>query len=199
QKKSVAEGKVVGHVALAGTPANPRLTTRLSVHDLAARASKLGAADLYVEADAAGALLHLAIDPPGGGNFLGHGRLEADLGARTLLSRGAMSVLDGQLSGQVQAKQLDLAFLSGLIPNVRRAGGSLDGDVKVSGLLGKPIASGEAHLRRALFDVVGQGVYEDVGMDATFSPKEVVIDRITGSSGTGTYSAILVASRKPQG
>ncbi len=34
-------------------------------------------------------------------------------------------------------------------------------------------------------------------MDATFSPKEVVIDRITGSAGTGTFSAILAASRRP--
>jgi hypothetical protein len=44
--------------------------------------------------------------------------------------------------------------------------------------------------------VVGQGVYEDVSLDATFSPKEVVIDRITGSTGPGTFAAVLVASRK---
>jgi translocation and assembly module TamB len=198
RQKSVAEGKVVGHVALAGTPARPRLTGRLTVHDLASGTSKLGAADIYLEADASGALLHLGIDPPGGGKFLGHATLQADLGARTLLSRGAASILDGQLSGQVQANQLDLAFLSGLAPTVRRTGGTLDGNVEVSGLLGKPIAKGEAHMRRGLFDVVGQGVYEDVGLDATFSPKEVVIDRITGSTGTGTFSTILVASRKPQ-
>ena len=59
------------------------------------------------------------------------------------------------------------------------------------------MGQGEAHLRHGLFDVVGQGVAEDVGMDATFSPKEVVVDRITGTIGTGTFSAILAASRRP--
>src|SRR2546428_454953 len=82
-------------------------------------------------------------------------------GARTLLRRGAMSVLHGKLSGQVQCRQLDLGFLSGLA--LRRAGGTLDGEVKVAGLLGKPVADGEAHLRKGMFDVVGQGVFEDVG------------------------------------
>ncbi|TMA25312.1 MAG: hypothetical protein E6J78_18030 [Deltaproteobacteria bacterium] len=199
QKQAMAEGRVVGRVVLSGTPARPHLTGRITLRDLTSQKSKLGAADVYLEADAAGALLHVGIDPPGGGNFLAHAQLQADLGGRTLLRRGAMSVLDGQLKGEVQAKQLDLAFLSGLLPNVRRAGGTLQGDVKLAGVLAKPQAEGNAHLRRGLFDVVGQGVYEDVGLDATFSPKEVVVDRLTGNTGTGTYSAVLSASRKSQG
>src|SRR5437764_15430141 len=135
-------------------------------------------------ADANGALVHLGIDPPGGGNFLGHATLKADLGARALLREGFSPVLDGQLAGRVQAKQLDLAFLSGLAPRLRRIAGTLDGDLSVGGALARPTGQGEAHLRRGLFDLVGQGVYEDVGLDATFSPKEVVIDRITGTTGT---------------
>jgi translocation and assembly module TamB len=198
-QKAVAEGRVVGRVALSGTPARPRLTGRIALQDLSSQKGKLGAADVYLEADGNGALLHLGIDPPGGGNFLGHAQLQADLGARTLLRRGALSILDGQLSGQLQAKELDLAFLSGLAPNLRRAGGTLYADVKLAGVLARPQANGEGHLRRGVFDVVGQGVFEDVGLDATFSPKEVVVDRLTGTTGTGTYSAVLVASRKEQG
>ncbi len=196
-QKSVAEGRLTGHVALSGTPARPRLTGRLEIKDVASESRKMGKADLYVDGDQSGALLHVGIDPPGGGSFLGHVRLEADLGARAFLRRGAMALLDGQLSGDVQAKRLDLAFLSGLAPNLRRTGGKLDGALKVSGLLGKPLAEGNAHLRSGLFDVVGQGVFDDVGLDAKFSPKEVVIDRLTGSTGDGTFSAIVVASRRP--
>ena len=195
-RQAVAQGKVVGHLALVGTPARPRLTGQVSIKDIAAKDRKLGEADLYLEADSAGALLHVGIDPPGGGNFLAHARIIADLGARTLLRSGVASVLDGKVSGDVQAKHLDLAFLSGLAPRLRRTGGTLDGSVALSGDLSKPVAQGEAHLRRGLFDLVGQGVYEDVGLDASFSPKEVVIDRITGSTGPGTFSAVLVASRK---
>jgi autotransporter translocation and assembly factor TamB len=196
-QKSVAEGRLTGHVALSGTPARPRLTGTLEIKDVASESRKMGKADLYVDGDQSGALLHVGIDPPGGGSFLGHVRLEADLGARAFLRRGAMALLDGQLSGDVQAKRLDLAFLSGLAPNLRRTGGKLDGALKVSGLLGKPLAEGDAHLRSGLFDVVGQGVFDDVGLDAKFSPKEVVIDRLTGSTGDGTFSAIVVASRRP--
>ena len=195
-RSSVAEGQIAGRIALTGTPAQPRLQGQIAIKDLASRDKHLGAADLYVEADSAGALLHVGIDPPGGGSLLAHARLQADLGARTLLRDGVASVLDGQVSGDLQAKRLDLAFLSGLAPRLRRTGGMLDAAVKLSGDIAKPVAEGEAHLRRGLFDVVGQGVYEDVGLDATFSPKEVVVDRLTGSTGTGTYSAVLVASRK---
>jgi len=193
----LAEGRLTGRVALSGTPARPQLTGQVSIRDVTSEQKRLGAADISVEASSSGALVHLGLDPPGGGNFLGNVKVDADLGARGLLSRGAASVLDGRLSGDLRARQLDLAFLSGLFPNLRRTGGTLEGEVSVAGTVAKPVGQGEAHLRRGLFDVVGQGVAEDVGMDATFSPKEVVIDRITGTIGNGTFSAILAASRRP--
>src|SRR6185503_3055547 len=196
-RKAVAEGRIQGRVAFSGTAARPQLTGQLTLRDLSAEQKKLGAADLYLEANGGGALMHVGIDPPGGGRFLGHVKLDADLGGRTLLARGFGSVTAGRLSGDVNANKLDLAFASGLIPRVRRAGGVLDGALKLAGTVSRPNAEGDAHLRGGLFDIVGQGVFEDVGMDAKFSPKEVVIDRITGTLGTGTFSAILVASRRP--
>jgi len=193
----LAEGRLTGRVALSGTPARPQLTGQVSIRDVTSEQKRLGAADVSVEASSSGALVHLSLDPPGGGNFLAQVKVDADLGARSFLSRGAASVLDGRLSGDLRARQLDLAFLSGLFPHLRRTGGTLEGEVSVAGTVAKPVGQGEAHLRRGLFDVVGQGVAEDVGMDATFSPKEVVVDRITGTIGTGTFSAILAASRRP--
>jgi translocation and assembly module TamB len=105
-------------------------------------------------------------------------------------------VAAGTVTGDVRAQKLDISFLSGLIPNLRRTGGVLDGEVKLSGDIGRPILEGVAHLRGGLFDVVGQGVFNDIGLDATFSPKEIVVDRIAGSTGRGTFAAILVASRR---
>ena len=143
--------------------------------------------------------MHFGIDPPGGGDFLGH--VEAGRGprARARCSPAApFPSREGELSGEVNAQHLDLAFLSGLIPRLRRTGGMLDGDVKLW-RHAWPSRSGRATPTCAagLFDVVGQGVYEDVGLDAKFSPKEVVIDRITGSWGRAPSAAILVASRRP--
>src|SRR5439155_1391392 len=195
-RSAVAEGRLAGRVALSGTPARPQVNGQLTLRDLTAQQNKLGAADLYLEGNSGGALLHVGIDPPGGGRFLGHVKLDADLGGRTLLARGAAPALEGRISGDISSRQLDLAFLSGLIPRLRRAGGTLDGAVKMGGTLSKPVAEGDAHLRRGMFDVVGHGVYEDVGLDAKFSPKEALVDRITGTVGTGTFSAILVASRR---
>ena len=191
-----AEGRIEGHLTLAGSAASPRVQGRVAVKDVLAGQKKLGNADLYLEADAHSALLHVGINPPGGGTFLGHVVLTADLGARALLRQGGSSVMQGSVTGEVNAKKLDLGFASGLIPRVRRAAGTLDASVKVSGVLRKPVPEGEAHLKHALFDVVGQGVYDDIGLDAKFSPKEVVIDRITGSTSGGTFAAILAGSRK---
>ncbi len=109
---AMAEGRLTGRVSLSGTPARPRLVAKLDLKDLSQGKNKLGAMDLYAEAEQTGALLHLGIDPPGGGNFIGHANLKADLGARTLLREGVSSILDGELSGQMEAKRLDLGFLS---------------------------------------------------------------------------------------
>src|SRR5438067_2436427 len=79
-----------------------------------------------------GALVHLGLDPPGGGNFLANVKVDADLGARAFLSRGTATFREGRLSGDLRARQLDLAFLSGLFPNLRRTGGTLDGEVRVA-------------------------------------------------------------------
>jgi translocation and assembly module TamB len=196
-RKDAAEGRVTGHVTLAGTAARPRLKGQIGVKDVSAKNKHLGSADFYVEADEAGALVRLGLQPPGGGTLAAHAKLKADLGGRTLLANGTASIMNGQLDAEVSAKRLDLGFLSGLAPNLRRAGGTLDMEVTASGPPLKALPSGEAHLKAGLFDVVGQGVYQDVGMDATFSPKEVVIDRITGSTGSGTFSTVLSASRKP--
>ncbi len=194
RKELPAEGRLEGRVTLTGSAARPRLVGKLAVRDLAAGKRKLGEADLYVEGDSAGALIRLGIDPPGGGNLLGHAQLKADLGARTLLSKGIASVLDGQISGRLDAAKLDLGFLSGLAPDLRKTGGTLDAHVALEGALRRPKATGDAHLRRGVFDVVGQGVFQDVGLDATFSPKELVVDRLTGSTGEGTFAAVLVAA-----
>ncbi len=45
--------------------------------------------------------------------------------------------------------------------------------------------------------MVGQGVFQDVSLDATFSPKEVVVDRLSGTLSGGTFSAVLVGSQRP--
>ena len=199
KKDAVAEGRLEGQVTLTGSPAQPRLVAKLQVHDVAAGARQLGKADLYLEADSAGALLKLGIDPPGGGKLTGRAQLTADLGARTLMRSGFAPVLDGPVSGRLDTAGLDLGFLSGLLPNLRHTGGTLDAHVSVEGALSRPRAQGDAHLRRGVFDVVGQGVFQDVGLDATFSPKEVVVDRLTGSTGEGTFAAILVAAVRPGG
>src|SRR5207302_9349732 len=109
--------------------------------------------------------------------------LKADLTARALLTRGMVGLLQGELSARMTAKKLDLAFLSGEIPLLRRTAGTFDGDVEAHGLLGSPQTSGKATLRNSLFDVVGQGIFHHVDFDASFSPKEVVLDRLVGQLG----------------
>jgi autotransporter translocation and assembly factor TamB len=190
-------GRLLGSVKLEGTPGEPSIVGQLALKDVVTRAQRLGHAELYVEGGPAGATLHLGINPPGGGTLLLHATLAADLTARAILENGAVGVLQGQLDGKVTARQLDLGFLSGINPLVRKAAGTLEADVEVKGLLGSPQSLGTASLRNGLFDVVGQGIFHQVGLDASFSPKEVVLDRLVGQLGAGTFSAVLVANRRP--
>ncbi|HWE23316.1 MAG TPA: translocation/assembly module TamB domain-containing protein, partial [Myxococcales bacterium] len=196
---SPAEGRLEGHIALTGSAASPQLKGQLQIRDLERAANQMGDLDLYVEGDRKGALLRLGITPPGGGSFVGNVSLAADLGARTLLQKGPSSVADGKVSGNVTAKELDISFVSGLAPRLRRARGTLDTDVKLSGTVSKPLLEGKTSLRGGQFDIVGQGVYQDVSLSATYSPRQVLVDRLSGTVGGGTFSTILVASRRPGG
>ncbi|HKC61690.1 MAG TPA: translocation/assembly module TamB domain-containing protein [Myxococcales bacterium] len=195
--RTPAEGWLQGRLSLTGSPASPQLRGQFQLRDVAREQKRLGNADLYVEANSDGALVHLGINPPGGGSFLGHANLVADLGARSLLRKGAAAVRDGELSGDLDARHLDLAFLSGLAPGVRDVGGTLDAHVKIAGLLGRPKPEGKAQLRGGHADIVGQGVFQDISLDASFSPKEAVVDRLTGTINGGTFSAVLVGSQRP--
>jgi hypothetical protein len=195
-KAPPAEGRLSGAIEIKGTPAAPNVVGRVEVKDFSAQNKRLGNADVYLEANARGALLHLGIDPPGGGSFLGHAQLKAALGARSLLEDGLASVAGGELTASAVAKGLDLTFLSGLVPTLRRTGGNLDANVEARGLLGRPQLTGDAHLRSGFFDVVGQGAFRDVAFDAKFTPKEAVLDRLTGSLGGGTFSTVLTVSQK---
>lgn len=194
--QSPAEGRLEGHIALTGSAASPRLQGQLQIRDLQRATNRMGNLDLYVEGNRQGALLHLGVTPPGGGSFLGHVTLAADLGGRTLLQKGTAALAEGKLSGDLNAKQLDISFVSGIAPGLRRARGTLDSQVTVSGTVRKPALEGKSRLRGGQFDIVGQGVFQDVSLDATFSPKEAIVDRLSGTVGGGTFSAIVVASRR---
>lgn len=234
QASAPVQGSLGGKVALRGSPQLPEVEGTLRLSELALGAAPLGEAELHLEADRAGATLHLGLDPPGpagevdtpaprrglfsrfgdalrgraaaaapaaarrrpGGSLLVHARLDAGLSARALLDDGVEGLLGGALSGHVAARALELDFLSNAAPGLRRAAGILEADVALQGLLGRPSLEGEAHLKRGLVELAGAGVFEDLGLDATFAPKEIVVDRLTGSTGGGHFSAVLVLGRR---
>ena len=58
------------------------------------------------------------------------------------------------------------------------------------------IAGTKVHARVTGADVVGQGVFQDISLDGTFSPKEVVVDRLSGTINGGTFAAVVVGSQR---
>jgi autotransporter translocation and assembly factor TamB len=162
--------------------------------------AKAKAAQEKLEKAAAKAGKQPAPAPPAeNGTLLLHASLQAPLTATALFDGGVQALLDGKLDAHLLARKLDLGFVSGVLPGLRRTAGVLDGEVAIEGILGRPTSLGDAHLKDGFFDVVGQGLFEDVAFDATFSPREIVVDRLTGSTGGGPFSAVLVVGRRKAG
>ena len=195
--RTPADGRLIGKVTFSGTPGAPRIEGDLKLEDVKTQSRELGHAEVHVEGGPEGATVHLGISPPGGGTLLGHATLKADLTARAILEGGIAELRQGELNGRLTARKLDLAFLSGASPYLRKSAGLLEADVEASGLLGSPKTKGKASLRGGTFDIVGQGIFHHVSFDASFTPKEIVLDKLQGQLGPGTFSAVLVAMSRP--
>lgn len=188
EEKKLADAKASADLAKASQARNEKLAAKKAE-------AKAGAKGALAQAGTGDAAKNEGMAQRGGGTFLGHAELTAPLSARVLLDQGVDAILEGDLSGSVTMKDLDLTFLSGLSPMLRSTGGVLDGEVALHGLLTRPEPKGELHLHNGSFDIVGQGIFDDVVLDATMNEKEIVLERVAGSTGGGTFSATMTVKR----
>jgi translocation and assembly module TamB len=99
----------------------------------------------------------------------------------------------------LDARGLDLGFLSGVHPLVRAVGGKLDLHGEVKGTLGHPAFVGDARWARGRLGLFGLGDYRDIELVVHATNDEVNLTRLRLRAGAGAASVQAKASRLPSG
>ncbi len=148
QQKIPARGSVRAEVALAGSPATPRLTARLTGAGLQAAAdgSQVPPAALAVTLETRDGRLEAAgrLQPQGWSPLVLEGSAPLDH-AKWLADPQAFR--DARVRAKVEVPRIDLARLGPLPAAVRRLTGSLDARVTLTGTPAQPRFDGAASLR----------------------------------------------------
>ncbi len=189
----LVRGELDGTIDGSGTADAPLLHGAFTLRALQAGSHALGDLSLVLDADRTGARANASLERSAAtvleaGSFVAKATLRAPISARSLLDRGASEILSGTLEGSATLHALDLTILSSLAPMLRRTSGTLDGALLVHGPLANPIPQGELHLRRGSVDIVGQGIWDDLAFDATFTPQRRTLEQLSGSIAGGTFS-----------
>lgn len=169
------------------------LSGRLRLRDGALFTPEQLAGDLRLDAIAIGqAGVVLENEGPIEARF-GHGRLQIERAAfmgpgSEVRIEGGASLQDGlglNLSGSV-----DLAILPSFSRELREASGSMQLEVKVSGMLASPAIVGQAHVEGATLKARALPFLIDaIDADVTFSRERVLVDRISARVLGGQVSA----------
>lgn len=95
-----------------------------------------------------------------------------------------------ELDVGVRVEPLDLSRLSADVPDVARAGGTVDASLRVTGPPKAPRYAGAAHVRKGEFAFVGSPLSLDgIDVDVEVGDGEVRVSRAKANIGSGTISA----------
>lgn len=174
-------GLVSAALDVKGTLDAPVLLLRAAVQSLKFDKVALGAARL--ELTGSGEAQHLSVGLEAGGDLAVKGRLELPL--RLARVRDAAAWRDAALALSLQAHALDLAFLSGVHPAVRQAGGVLELVGQAGGTLGAPTFVGDAQLTKGRLALASFGDYHDLELDLHATNNLIEVKTLKLKAGAG--------------
>ncbi len=122
----------------------------------------------------------------------------AQEGGGTIVAKGAFP-LDASkaLSANVHAQSLDLAFLPGLLPQLRQVKGALTADLSLRGTRAQLQPTAQVKLDNGQFSLAGDNhVYDQVTIDANIKDQRVTLAKLAVHSGDGWLKATGSAQLK---
>ncbi|MBI5549768.1 MAG: translocation/assembly module TamB [Deltaproteobacteria bacterium] len=181
EEESPATGQLIADVDLSGTLASPLVQWRASVADLKAGGRPLAAMEATGRYRDQVATAELSLKAQQGGEARAQGSIKADLGLLGL----AQSIQWPQvpLEATLEARELHVGMLNGLIPAVRSLEGLLSAQASVTGTLGAPLPRGTLAVREGRVGLPGYGTYRDICLDLAATDLTIELSRLEARAG----------------
>ncbi|MEW5740667.1 MAG: translocation/assembly module TamB domain-containing protein [Myxococcota bacterium] len=192
-----ARGVASASVEVSGTLESPVARLSGSLQRLAFSKLALGSARFQVDSTGTEQRVSLALGGEGRDDLKVKGTTGLDVRLKTL--RKGLDWRKAAVALTLDARELDLGFLSGVHPVVRVAGGSLSLAGTVKGTLGSPAFVGDATWKRGRLGLFGLGDYRDIDLALHATNDVVDLSKLRLRAGAGAASLQAKASRLPSG
>lgn len=190
-------GTASASVEVTGTLENPTAHLTGSLQSLAFSKVSLGSARFEVTSSGTEQKLSLALGGQGRDDLKVKGTTGVDVRLKTL--RQGLAWKPAPVALALDARELDLAFLSGVTPAVRAVDGKLTLTGSVKGTLGSPAFVGDATLKKGRVGLSGFGDYRDIDLELHATNDLVDLKKLRLRAGAGAASVQAKAVRAPSG
>ena len=183
--RSITHGYADLQLAIDGKRTAPHIAGTVNLRDAVVSRVRFGDFSAHAEYDSLRLVLDGALKLGGAPSL----RLAASLPLDLALVAGRKRLLDDELSGQVVAERTDLGLLESLFPDVTRASGMLETDIKLTGTWARPRFRGRILVDDASLTLASLGVNLDqANADIVLAGDSVEIRRFGARSGVGSDS-----------
>lgn len=190
-------GTASATVEVSGTLDEPSAHLVGSLQSLAFSKVSLGSARFDVKSTGTAQTLSLALGGQGRDDLKVKGTTGLDVRLKTL--RQGFDWKAAAVALALDARELDLAFLSGVTPTVRVVDGKLTLVGSVKGTLGSPAFVGDATLKKGRVGLSGFGDYRDIDLELHATNDLVDLKKLRLRAGAGAASLQAKATRVPSG
>ncbi len=191
--ESAITGQAQAAAHLEGTLHSPRFSLTASAAGLSFSKTALGAASLDVQGDAHRTVASLTVGAGGRSELKVKGAVDADVSLDAV--RRGLAWSKFPLEASAQAKDFDVAFLSGVTPMLRIVGGRLNLNATAKGSLGDPRLNGEIAWADGRLNLAHFGDYRAIALEAKASNDAISLTKLDVHSAAGQATVTLSAHR----
>lgn len=195
--ESGPRGTASATVEVTGTLDEPSAHLVGSLQSLTFSKVSLGSARFDVKSTGTGQTLSLALGGQGRDDLKVKGTTGLDVRLKTL--RQGLDWKPAPVELSLDARELDLAFLSGVTPAVRVVDGKLTLVGSVKGTLGSPAFVGDATLKKGRVGLSGFGDYREIDLELHATNDLVDLKKLRLRAGAGAASLQAKATRVQSG
>src|SRR5690606_22780578 len=193
----VGQGAVRGCVSsklhLEGTAGDPHARAELCLSGRGRRRARTGSGESSRSYGRRRHVASLYLRVPSGGHLLASGTATLDL-SLPALQRG-LEITRTPVDASLRSEDLELDFLSRLVPRVRELGGRLNGAISMKGPLHAPQVQSDLGWTEGVIPIEGMGEYRDGQLSVRGTRDRVTIENLALASGSGTLKGQGVLQR----